>query len=66
MKYGKREYMKEDAIRGGVGHPNCKHSWTIFWDIDQYKMISSTLVNGKEEYKKNKKTIIRFRKSQDF
>ena len=35
-KYGKRgEYMKEDAIAGGVGHPNCQHVWTLYWDDEQ-------------------------------
>lgn len=26
---------KEEAIAGGVGHPNCKHQWTIYWGEDQ-------------------------------
>lgn len=26
---------KDLAIDGGVGHPNCKHQWTIYWGEDQ-------------------------------
>ena len=56
MKYGKRgEYMKEDAIKGGVGHPNCKHSWTIFWDIDQVQDDKFNSSEWEEEYKKEQK-----------
>jgi hypothetical protein len=56
MKYGKRgEYMKEDAIKGGVGHPNCKHSWTIFWDIDQLQDDKFNSSEWEEEYKKEQK-----------
>ena len=40
--------MKEDAVSGGVGHPNCKHTWTLFWDYDQiqdekYKKIGASV-----------------------
>jgi hypothetical protein len=56
IKYGKRgEYMKEDAIKGGVGHPNCKHSWTIFWDIDQLQDDKFNSSEWEEEYKKEQK-----------
>lgn len=56
MKYGKRgQYMKEDAIKGGVGHPNCKHSWTIFWDIDQVQDDKFNSSEWEEEYKKEQK-----------
>lgn len=26
---------KDLAIDGGVGHPNCKHQWVIYWGIEQ-------------------------------
>lgn len=56
MKYGKpREHMKEDAIRGGVGHPNCKHVWTIFWDIDQIQEDNYNSSEWQEEYEKQQK-----------
>lgn len=56
MKYGKsREHMKEDAIRGGVGHPNCKHVWTIFWDIDQIQEDNYNSSQWQEEYEKQQK-----------
>ena len=29
-------YSNQDiAISGGVGHPNCKHQWTLYWDKSQ-------------------------------
>jgi hypothetical protein len=56
MKYGKRgEYMKEDAVKGGVGHPNCKHVWTIFWDIDQIQEDNYNSSAWKDEYEKQQK-----------
>ena len=56
MKYGKRgQHMKEDAIRGGVGHPNCKHVWTIFWDIDQIQEDNYNSSQWQEEYEKQQK-----------
>ena len=24
----------DEAIRGGVGHPNCKHQWLIYWGAE--------------------------------
>lgn len=66
MKYGKRgQYMKEDAIRGGVGHPNCKHSWTIFWDIDQVQDDKYNSSEWEEEYKiEQKKQSLDLEKSR--
>jgi hypothetical protein len=66
MKYGKRgEYMKEDAIKGGVGHPNCKHSWTIFWDIDQLQDDKFNSSEWEEEYKtEQKKQLLALEKSR--
>jgi hypothetical protein len=26
---------KENAIDGGVGHPNCRHQWLLYWGEDQ-------------------------------
>lgn len=66
MKYGKRgQYMKEDAIRGGVGHPNCKHSWTIFWDYDQIQEDKYNSSEWEEEYEiEQKKQSLDLEKSR--
>lgn len=46
-KYGKRgEYMKENAVEGGVGHPNCQHVWTLYWDKEQ---IQEEKYNSQED-----------------
>ena len=51
-KYGKRgEHMKEDAVAGGVGHPNCKHVWTLFWDEAQIQEEKYNSEEDIEEYK---------------
>ena len=66
MKYGKRgEYMKEQAIRGGVGHPNCKHSWTLFWDYDQIQEDKFNSSYWEEEYEiEQKKQSLDLEKSR--
>lgn len=35
VKDGMKYQPKENAIRGGIGHPNCRHQWTLYWDKDQ-------------------------------
>lgn len=44
------------AIDGGVGHPNCKHQWTIYWDSSQ---IQADKYNSNEwaEYYENHQKI---------
>lgn len=66
LKYGKpREYMKEDAIRGGVGHPNCKHTWTLFWDYDQIQEEKYNSSKWEEEYEiEQKKQALDLEKSR--
>ena len=32
---GMKYRPKEVAIEGGVGHPNCRHQWTLYWDSSQ-------------------------------
>lgn len=32
---GMRYIPKEIAIEGGVGHPNCRHQWVLYWDKSQ-------------------------------
>ena len=32
---GQRYQPMENAIQGGIGHPNCKHQWTIYWNSEQ-------------------------------
>ena len=39
----------EIAIEGGVGHPNCRHQWTIYWDKSQ---IQDDDYNSDEWYDK--------------
>lgn len=66
QKYGKRgEHMKEMAIRGGVGHPNCKHTWTIFWDYDQIQDEKYNSAKWQEEYEiEQKKQALDLEKSR--
>lgn len=32
---GQKYQPMENAIEGGIGHPNCKHQWTIYWSSEQ-------------------------------
>jgi hypothetical protein len=47
--------LKETAIRGGVGHPNCKHVWTLFWDEAQIQEEKWNSPEDIENYKTKQK-----------
>ena len=47
--------LKEDAVRGGVGHPNCKHVWTLFWDKAQIQEEKYNSPEDIEAYKTKQK-----------
>ena len=52
---GVRYYPQEDAIAGGVGHPNCRHQWTIYWDKDQIQENDYNSDKWQEDYEKKQK-----------
>lgn len=55
-RYGKRGYpYVSDAIEGGVGHPNCKHNWTLFWSNDQVQEDKYNSAEWEEKYKDRQK-----------
>ena len=47
--------LKEDAIRGGVGHPNCKHVWVSYWGMDQIQNEKYDSPEWEEKYKNKQK-----------
>lgn len=47
--------LKETAVRGGVGHPNCKHVWTLFWDEAQIQEEKWNSPEDIESYKTKQK-----------
>lgn len=47
----KRYPQKETAIRGGVGHPNCKHDWTLYWSEEQIQEEKYNSAEWEEKYK---------------
>lgn len=51
----KRYPQKEDAIRGGVGHPNCKHVWTSYWGKEQIQDDKYDSAEWEERYKNKQK-----------
>ena len=55
-QYGKPgEYYKEDAIKGHVGHPNCKHVWTSYWSQEQIQDEKYDSGEWEEKYKNKQK-----------
>lgn len=46
---------KEIAIEGGVGHPNCKHEWVLYWDSSQIQTNKFNSTNWEEYYKTQQK-----------
>ena len=52
---GVRYYPQEEAIAGGVGHPNCRHQWTIYWDKDQIQENDYNSDKWQEDYEKKQK-----------
>ena len=47
--------LKEEAIRGGVGHPNCQHVWTLYWDKAQIQKEKWNSPEDIEAYKTKQK-----------
>lgn len=46
---------KEDAINGGVGHPNCRHQWLIYWDSEMLQENTYNSEEWTEKYKAKQK-----------
>lgn len=51
----RRYPQKEEAIAGGVGHPNCKHIWTIYWGKDQLQRDKYNNDEWEERYRTQQK-----------
>ena len=47
--------LKENAIRGGVGHPNCKHVWVSYWSSEQIQNEKYNSSEWIEKYKDRQK-----------
>lgn len=47
--------LKEEAIEGGVGHPNCKHVWVSYWGYDQIQEDKYNSAEWEEKYKTQQK-----------
>ena len=52
----------EDAERRGVGHPNCKCEWGIYWDDKQLKTQASSVYG---DYEKRQKLLALNRRIDD-
>ena len=52
---GEENWEKEVAIKGGVGHPNCKHVWTIYWSETQIQEEKYNSAEWEDKYKKKQK-----------
>lgn len=49
-------YPKQsDAIDGGVGHPNCKHEWLIYWDKSQIQEDDYNSPEWEDYYERKQK-----------
>lgn len=50
------KYPKQSiAIEGGVGHPNCKHEWVLYWDSSQIQEDKFNDIAWEEYYKRKQK-----------
>ena len=50
------KYPKQSiAIEGGVGHPNCKHEWVLYWDSSQIQKDKFNDIAWEEYYKRKQK-----------
>ena len=55
-QYGKPgEWQKENAIEGGIGHPNCKHPWVSYWSEQQIQDEKYNSSEWEEKYKTQQK-----------
>lgn len=48
-------WYKEQAIQGGVGHPNCKHVWTSYWSQEQIQDDKYDSAEWEDKYKNKQK-----------
>lgn len=56
MQYGlPGSWNKEQAIIGGVGHPNCKHVWASYWSNEQIQDEKFASEEWEEKYKNKQK-----------
>ena len=56
IKYGlPGNWQKEDAIKGDVGHPNCKHVWTSYWSQEQIQDEKYDSDEWEDKYKNRQK-----------
>lgn len=56
MQYGKPgEWYKGQAINGGVGHPNCKHVWALYWSKEQIQEEKFASDEWEDKYKTKQK-----------
>lgn len=50
------KYPKQSiAIDGGVGHPNCKHEWVLYWDSSQIQEDKYNDIAWEEYYERKQK-----------
>lgn len=50
------KYPKQSiAIDGGVGHPNCKHEWVLYWDSSQIQEDKFNDIAWEEYYERKQK-----------
>lgn len=47
--------LKQEAIDGGVGHPNCKHVWVSYWSPEQIQEEKYNSSEWEEKYKTKQK-----------
>ena len=47
--------LKQEAIDGGVGHPNCKHVWVSYWSPEQIQREKYNSSEWEEKYKTKQK-----------
>lgn len=47
--------LKQFAIDGGVGHPNCKHVWVNYWSPEQIQQDKYNSSEWEEKYKTKQK-----------
>lgn len=47
--------LKQEAIDGGVGHPNCKHVWVSYWSPEQIQNEKYDSSEWVEKYKNKQK-----------
>ena len=47
--------QKDDAIKGGIGHPNCKHVWVSYWGREQIQKEKYNSSEWEEKYKTKQK-----------